>query len=309
MRLLVLALAAAAVVSGLGAAPAPALPDPEANLVEELVVQARVGGPAWWRVEDGDTTVFILGVPDSPLPPGAKWNTALLDKRLTGANVLISRPVMQIGIGDIGTLLKLRKALKTKKMEESLPPDLRARFVAARTRLGRPAGRYADWSPILAGQRLVQDSRGGGKWANVDTLVEKAAKKRKVKVRRAATYDGAPFLKKAMTGLTPAVQNHCMKLALDDVESAGKLAPAGHAWTRGDVAGAVLAPRSFDRCLLELNGGVDVWRRSREDQVNAIAAAMAKPGHAVALVNLRTLVAEDGVVQRLRAKGFKVTGP
>jgi hypothetical protein len=36
----------------------PALPeDPGAVVVEELVVQAKEPGPAWWVVKDGDSTV------------------------------------------------------------------------------------------------------------------------------------------------------------------------------------------------------------------------------------------------------------
>jgi hypothetical protein len=37
--------------------------DSQANLVEELIVNARLPGPAWWKVTDADTTVYVLGVP------------------------------------------------------------------------------------------------------------------------------------------------------------------------------------------------------------------------------------------------------
>ena len=48
-------------------AQAPALDDPEGAIVEELVVVARDRGPAWWRVSDDDTTVYILALPDTGL--------------------------------------------------------------------------------------------------------------------------------------------------------------------------------------------------------------------------------------------------
>jgi hypothetical protein len=47
--------------------------DPEANLVEELVVNARLPGPAWWKVSDADTTVYVLGVPADG--PQATWRS------------------------------------------------------------------------------------------------------------------------------------------------------------------------------------------------------------------------------------------
>ena len=42
--------------------------DQPADLVEALVVKARMPGPAWWKVPDADTTVWILGSPGL-LPP------------------------------------------------------------------------------------------------------------------------------------------------------------------------------------------------------------------------------------------------
>jgi hypothetical protein len=55
-------MAAALVVAWPAVAQAP-LEDPDANIVEELVVQAKSPGPAWWKVSDEDTTVWILGSP------------------------------------------------------------------------------------------------------------------------------------------------------------------------------------------------------------------------------------------------------
>src|SRR3546814_9921639 len=53
---LMLATPAAAQVQIAPAQPIPG--DPDAVLVEELVVTARLPGPAWWRVSDADTTVY-----------------------------------------------------------------------------------------------------------------------------------------------------------------------------------------------------------------------------------------------------------
>lgn len=82
-----LALAVAALIACGAAAPGPA-DDPEATIVEELVVQAVAPGPAWWRVKDGDSIVYILGAPESPMPPGVTWDRSVVERRLTGANAL-----------------------------------------------------------------------------------------------------------------------------------------------------------------------------------------------------------------------------
>ena len=62
--------------------------DPDAVLVEELVVTAREIGPAWWRVSDADSTVYVMGVP-SVIPKGSGWDPSVLERRLEGANLVI----------------------------------------------------------------------------------------------------------------------------------------------------------------------------------------------------------------------------
>src|SRR5580658_363434 len=75
-------------------------PDPEATIVQELVVTARAGGPAWWRVSSGPSTVYVLGVPEA-LPKGLRWDMTLTRRRLAGAHELIEPPVVTAGLGDL----------------------------------------------------------------------------------------------------------------------------------------------------------------------------------------------------------------
>jgi hypothetical protein len=79
-------------------------------------------------------------------------------------------------------------------LEETLPPELRARFVAARTRLGKPAGRYDDWQPLVAGLMLLDDSRDGKGWSEPHDLVRAAARKAKVPVWNGPKYPLMPLV-------------------------------------------------------------------------------------------------------------------
>ena len=288
------------------------LEDPEANIVAELVIQAKAPGPAWWTVSDEDSTVYILGVGEDPLPPGVTWDRRAVDRRLKGANSLIvaTRVNLKGGLKDVPALLRMRKQMRSKTpLEATLPEPLRARFVAQRTRIGQPAGKYADWKPFLAGLQILDDSRKGQRGAPVVDTVIKAAKRQRAKVVQPASYKAMPVLQAAMASLTPQVHEQCLDLALRDAEApAGRTVAAARGWARGDVAAALTEPRNVERCLLMMGGGAELWRRVNADNAKAIAAALDKPGHSVAVVHLRALLAEGGIAQLLEAKGLEVEG-
>ena len=297
-----------------GQPPKTALADPEANIIEELVVVARDKGPAWWRVSDDDTTVYILAMPEAGLPPGMIWDQAGLQRRLRGSNALVGAGRsyrMSLSFKTLGLLLSLRRGLRQKgEMEDDLPEPLRGRFVAARERLGKDAGHYKGWGPMVAGFILIGDSRGGPRWRDPQDDVRKTARKLKVREREAEKRDAAPVLKEFKAGLTLDVQTACLSAALDDVEAGTPPAvTAVQGWARGDVGAALKAPRGIEKCFLAVSGGPEVWRQGIEDQAAAIAAELERPGKAVAMVRLRQLIAKDGVIERLEAMGLEVEGP
>lgn len=336
-RVVVAVLAAAGVLTGCGparaqaqteaqaqtgaqaqrAAPATAAPlaDPEASIVEELVVVARDRGPAWWRVSDDDTTVYILALPDGPLPPDLAWDPSGLNRRLKGANALVgAQRTYRIGFSfkNIGLLLSLRRSLRQKgTMEDDLPEPLRARFVAAREVLGKDAGRYAGWGPMVAGFLVLNDARSAGpRWKDPTDEIRKAARRLRVREREPEKHDAVPVLKEFQAGLTMDLQTTCLSAALDDVEEpvADKSA-AAQGWAHGDVAAALKGRRNVEKCFLALGGGEAVWKQGVEDQAAAIAAELEKPGKAVAVVRLRQLIARGGVIERLESLGLEVEGP
>lgn len=314
MRMIRAALAALAMGGlALPAAAQPGLGDPEANIVEELVVRAIEPGPAWWRVTDGDTTVWIMAVGVDTIPSDLSWNKTYLQKRLTGANSLIlgSRVNISGGLFDIPSALKTRKQLQSKvPMEQTLPEPLRVRFVAARERLGHPAERYDDWGPIVAGQLLLRDANKGKKTVSVADVVAKEARARNVRTVTPSQFKAKPMLRTVRAALNPATGEVCMDGALDDIEappSRDRLAARG--WALGDTAAALTEPRGFDKCILLLAGGPPFWREFTDDNADAVQAALKRPGHSVAIMSLRQLLAEDGVVETLEARGVKVFGP
>ncbi len=291
------------------AAPPPSS-DPEAAIVEELVVTARNPAPAWWRVEKNGATVYILGVLDTPIPPDVRWRREELDARLKGADRLIVGPRLHAGLEDLFGLLGLWTHLRISgNLEDTLAPSLRTRFVVERERLGKGAEPYAHWRPMVAGQILLRDARPAGS-TDVGRQIRSEAGRLDIAVRPAGEYDLVPFARTALGSLTAVSEGACLASALDDAEAGQDIyRQAALGWAHGDVATALKAPRHFDRCLLLMAGGPDLWRRSTDDLAEAIVRATDTPGHSVAIVPLRRLLAKDGLIDSLQARGLKVIGP
>ncbi|HEY1749886.1 MAG TPA: TraB/GumN family protein [Caulobacteraceae bacterium] len=301
----------AAALALLTGAQAPAPPDPEGTVVQELVVQAREPGPAWWKVASPTAAVWVLGVP-SALPKGQGWDQQGLERRLARARRVILPPAAHIGLLDLIGALSLAGKMRLKApFEASLPPDLARRFTAAVAALKRPADRYDRWKPAIAGVLMTLDFRQG---ARLDAdqpvaAIRGLAQRHGVAVAPAASYAAMPFAKMFVAELSDQVNAACLADALDEVEAgAGRTRAAADAWARGDVAGALTAERGFERCAAALPNGADLVRQSEADQTHALEGALKTPGETVAVVDLRPLLAKGGVLDQLRAAGYQVSG-
>lgn len=286
--------------------------DPEAVVVEELVVRGRTPGPAWWRVSDADSTVWVLGVP-SYLPKNTAWNDLPLKARLAQSKLLIMPPQAHVGpLKAIGWFLKNRKALKSPApLETALPPDLARRFASARASLGKPAKRYANWRPAMAAVILDGDFRSsvrldpGEPLEHIRALGHKAG----VRERRAADYPAGPILDQVLT-MSEAAHEACLSDALAEVEAgSARAVAAARGWAEGDVRAALTLERGYDRCFAALPAMSELITRSQADMASAIAQALDRPGETVAVVELRALLAQGGVLERLKARGVTAMTP
>jgi hypothetical protein len=108
----------------------------------------------------------------------------------------------------------------------------------------------------------------------------------------------------------PAAARACFDEVLAQAEAGpGITLSAAKAWAVGDVRGALANERTYERCIAVVPGATAFDAQVKADQVAAIQQALKRPGHAIAVVPLRPLLAQGGVLDQLRAKGFTVTTP
>jgi hypothetical protein len=310
--LFVILIALLALPPGPVAAAPPWGADPQATVLSELVVQARSPGPAWWRVTKGESTVWILGIP-AGMPRSTRWDQATLLRRLSGAKSLILPATLTAGLGDLFQALSLRSRLRSREaVQDTLPPDLKARYLAAAAQLGRPPSAYDHWKPAVAGLFMLADYRRRYGFDEFQPLnaVRAAASRVGVRAKPAAAYRAVPFLKAVAGDLSDEVNRACLADALAEIEAGGgRSRAAAEGWAHGDVAVALTAERGFDLCLATFPEFNDQVRRMMSDEATAIMQALQTPGVSVAAVELRSLVAREGVLARLKAAGYEIRTP
>lgn len=315
-RLLLAGCLLAGLVPARAGAQTPPSEDVEATPVAELVVRGRLPGPAWWRVSDGDSTVFVLGMPEA-LPKGMAWDTSVLERRLAGANALITPPIIQASVNLFALpklLIDANSAGRSKvAIDQRLPNGLAARLERASVTAGEPPDAFAHTPPWIAGVRLAgrYHRRVGLDYREPLSGIRRLARAAGVKPAPADAARGkASALLQELRTIPDDVSRRCVEAVVAEVETGdAPVRAAARAWAAGDVRMVLDRPRSSELCFALLPGAGATKRDSLELQANAIQAALEKPGHAVAALSLRSVVARGGVLERLRARGLKVEAP
>ena len=291
--------------------------DPEATLVEELVVNARLPGPAWWKVSDADTTVYVLGIP-AMTPSKLTVDETVFKRRVDGANVLIMGQEADVNVVRIVGLAMAGKRyfINDKPMRSTLPPDLRARLEARLAVMKEKPDSMDEVKPAFAGFIVANAGEGGDvsiHLGGVTDRIREIAKGKDIAQRpRIQNLPGYSLVDAVKTlGSAPEpLQELCLDAGLRQAESGeGGVKLTAERWARGEVREVVSADRGFSRCLASTPSIARELRDGQTDAVKAITAALGKPGKAVAVIELRSLLAQGGVLEQLRAKGFTVTTP
>ena len=185
-------------------------------------------------------------------------------------------------------------------------------LVAGAAALRQSPGHYDAWKPAVAGLLMVGDFRKHAGIQEFQPLNEIRAQagRKGVRVVPAAAYKALPFLKSIAADLTDAVNQACLADSLQEIESGdARVRAAAEAWAKGDVRGALNAERGYEKCLASFPEVTAQVRKTMADETTAIAGDLETPGVSVAAIPLRMLVAKEGVLAQLAARGYAVHTP
>ncbi len=297
-----------------------AAPARAADAMPDVVITGVRAGPGLWRVHRGSAQLWILGTV-APLPKDMTWRSRRID-RIIGATdtVLVGKP-FNVGILRILWLLITQRDLVMvpggRRLRDVLPPALYARFAADRSKFTRSGDKWERYRPIIAAgllQEAALRSVGLSTRLEVGAVVRKLARSRGVRVEEFQSA-GVGAALDALRTLPVVTEQKCVAAMLATVESGlPRLVARADAWAVGDIARIQSLPEAAEvgecRAAVEGGGGPAVLlRRIQAGWLERLDAQLQAGGRALAVVNMDLLLQPGGLLDRLRAQGYRVDAP
>jgi hypothetical protein len=298
------------------------LPAGAAERPEEMTVTGRYPGPPLWKVSHGANELWIFATL-AEVPKDITWGSLAVERVIGRADEVLGPPGINAWTRNPFRWLGLyRQAKKLSRNEDDaeladvLPPDLYERYVALRDQYGGRS--LEDQRPAIAAARLygrALDAAGLTSYRTLTRTIERLAKKADVPITETTLHmDPGLLLAEAKTLSTPA-EIECFDTMLSSIErDLDGMAQRARAWALGDIE----ALRRFDYpdvvedCLTfigsaeglqqAIDGAEDKWLGAAERALGANRTTFAT-------LDMRELIRPDGLLARLRERGYAVREP
>lgn len=302
-------LAVSAAVSFLVPVSAGAQEPPAAD--EAIVVTAKRSGAPMWTVETPSGVVLLVGE-IAAVPKATDWQPDRLEEAAAGMQRVILGVEGKVSPGDILRVIfaggRIRNLPKGTVAEDYLEPGQLARLEALERTYDQDysRGSFLLTAFDLLGRRLRFNRDTA---ADASRVVRRAARKADVPTQPVGSVRGEDMLDSLAEG-DPRSHIPCLEAAMTAVETGPELiARRGADWRNFRVPEVMANPLEIALGKCWPWADVDLGGELRQQWVSAIASASREEGATMAVVPLRVLAEEGGVLDQLAAQGFDVAGP
>jgi uncharacterized protein YbaP (TraB family) len=305
-----------------------------------MVVTGTMPGPGLWQVRKEDHTLWLLGTVN-PLPKDMQWDSSDVDELVAEADEVLAPGGVQTRLG-AGSKFKLMllapkvvSALKNadgKHLNDVLPADIYARWAELKGKYLANDRKVERYRPEFASAELYNGaithsnlSRAPVVWKHVAAF----AKQHRVPVTDTAyRFTYGIDRKKVRAGLqavntVASAEVACLGQSLDTLESdLEAMKRTANAWATGDVAllrelrlkhvrpdcESALGDALSDAAL----GFMEQQRLEQEASnlwLSKAEIALARNRSTVAVLGMHSLLSADGLLAKLRARGYEVIEP
>lgn len=306
---------------------------PTVRTLGTVVVSGIRPGPALWKVSRGEHVLWILGTV-SPVPKGMEWYSPQSEAVLRQTQEIIDGPRTGMYVGwssalkvafAMPTIMRARELPDGKSLRDVLPADLHGRWLGMKAAyLGEVKG-IEKWRPMFAADKLYNAALGAaGLQAGTGTGKRLGDLAGEYKIKRTSNMVNYKITdpKGMAKSLAKADLDEvgCFRGVLDRLDQdVAHAAQRANAWAIGDIPELTRLVRSEhpDTCLqtlaqvpaLQAAGMQDATLRAKAQWVASVDAALAANAVSFATLPVSELIAADGLLARLRGKGYQVLAP
>ena len=313
---------------------AQARPAPASSIVtlQAINVTGVVPGPGLWKVTRGDHVLWILGVVPT-LPAGIEWRSNQVAQTIAASQTVLESPGVKLKVdtnwfGKLFLLPSIYRAQRNpdgKTLHDVLPPDVYARWYYARERYFGDDYSIERYRPLLAAGKMMKkalNANGLHGDGEVTDAIARLARQHGVKTVKPDTTLEIKEPRQAVKAFAAAGPDGvaCLRVVLDAVDhELPNFRARANAWATGDIETLRTVPESAWRstCQSAITGagfakslGIDnLPHRIEETWLTAVDAALATNAQTFAVLPMHDLLAPDGYLAALQARGYAVTAP
>ncbi len=276
-----------------------------------IVVTAQRSGAPMWIIETPTGTVILVGEIRA-IPETTPWQPDRLREATAQADRVILGARGKVSPGDILRLIfsgsKFTKLPDKTVASDYLTPEQWARLSALGTAHDED---YARQSFLLTSFGMLRKELRFNRDTADDAsdVVEKAADKAKVPTTRAGTLRGEDIIDN-LADAPPAAHIPCLTAAMDALDAGPDIVEKRAAdWRRYAIPAVMANPleQALGKCWPWADETIGTELRTI--WVDRIAEASAAKGTTLAVVPLRVLAEQGGVLDQLELRGFDIAGP
>ena len=262
-------------------------------------------GPALWKVEDEDTTIYLFGTIHI-LPANVQWFHGNIVRALETSDTLVTEiPEDAMKTPEIKTMVQSKGTLpEGRTLRSMLDPEQRRQYEASLARLGAPAAAFDRYEPWLAGMTLAIMPlvlNGYDVESGAESVIEAAAPATATRLALETAEEQIDFFDR----LPPKSQVAFMMSSARDLDRVvAKTDQMLNEWLEGDAdaLAALLQSEMTDPVLSA------VLLSSRNERwAEWIDARMDEPGQVFIAVGAGHLAGEKSVQEFLAARDITVT--
>ncbi|RUL74908.1 TraB/GumN family protein [Dyella choica] len=303
-----------------------------ATVLPTVTVTGEQPGPGLWKVSKGGHVMWVLGTL-TPLPKGMEWRSREVEQTIARSQEVLEAPSAEVKVeaGFFAKLALLPSAYSVRKnpggetLEQILPPQMYNRWEMLKPQYFGSDRKVESWRPIVVALKLYQralEKSGLTARNDINKAVFKLADKHDVK-RVPVKYKLVVEHPREALDTIKQTNLHdvsCFNQTLETVQNQmGNLTERANAWSTGDIqALRGFAVNDRDRsCLIavinadfaEQLGLHDLPMLMEQEWLRAAETALAGHAQIFAVLPMEQVLAPDGYLAHLQARGYTIEAP